>query len=154
MHFPAEWHLLLPPLALPLVVRVYRAVRASSALADVIIATDSDEIFNVCREHSCNAHMTSPRHRSGTERVQEISQSVAGDVYLNVQGDEPMVRAEQINTIVELMNKRKYDGQALAAEIICFLQNQGYEIYDLCPVYREQSGWTTEFDAVFIRNMA
>jgi 3-deoxy-manno-octulosonate cytidylyltransferase (CMP-KDO synthetase) len=88
----------------PLVVRVYRGVKASSALTDVIIATDSDEIFDVCREHSCNARMTATRHRSGTERVHEISQSVDGDVYINVQGDEPMVRAEQIDTIVELMN--------------------------------------------------
>ena len=82
---------------------------------------------------------------------------------IDVQGHELSVlrgasqlleQAKVFCIIVELMNKRKYDGQALAAEIICFLQNQGYEIYDLCPVYREQSGWTTEFDAVFIRNIA
>jgi 3-deoxy-manno-octulosonate cytidylyltransferase (CMP-KDO synthetase) len=87
----------------PLVVWVYQAVRASSALDDVIVATDSDEILDVCKKHSCNARMTSEKHRSGTERVHEISQSVDADIYLNVQGDEPMVQAAQIASLVELM---------------------------------------------------
>jgi len=87
----------------PLVVWVYQAVRASSALDDVIVATDSDEILDVCKKHSCNARMTSDKHRSGTERVHEISQSVDANVYLNVQGDEPMVQAAQIASLVELM---------------------------------------------------
>jgi len=87
----------------PLVVWVYQAVRASSALDDVIIATDSEDILEVCRKHDCNARMTSEKHRSGTERAHEISQSLDADVYLNVQGDEPMVQAAQIASLVELM---------------------------------------------------
>src|SRR5215469_11144780 len=87
----------------PLAVWVYQAVRSSVLLDDVIIATDSDEILAACRKHACTARMTSERHRSGTERVHEVSQTVAADVYLNVQGDEPMVRAEQIENIVQLM---------------------------------------------------
>jgi 3-deoxy-manno-octulosonate cytidylyltransferase (CMP-KDO synthetase) len=47
--------------------------------------------------------MTSIDHRSGTERVHEISNSIAADVYLNVQGDEPLTRAEHINGLLELM---------------------------------------------------
>jgi len=47
--------------------------------------------------------MTSTKHRSGTERVHEVSQSVAADVYINVQGDEPMIRAAHIETLVRLM---------------------------------------------------
>ena len=47
--------------------------------------------------------MTSAAHRSGTERVHEISNSVAADVYINVQGDEPLVRPEQIATLLEVM---------------------------------------------------
>jgi len=87
----------------PLVAWGYQAVRLSPLLESVIIATDSEEILEACRRHSCNAHMTSPKHRSGTERVHEISQSVAADVYINVQGDEPMIRAEHIETLVTLM---------------------------------------------------
>jgi 3-deoxy-manno-octulosonate cytidylyltransferase (CMP-KDO synthetase) len=76
----------------PLVGVVYEAVRSSPLLADVIIATDSDEIFAVCRKHGWKAQMTSGNLRSGTERVHEVSGTVAADVYINVQGDEPMTR--------------------------------------------------------------
>ena len=90
----------------PLVVWVYRAVRSSSLLDDVIIATDSEEILEACGKHSCNARMTSSKHRSGTERVHEISQAVDADVYLNAQGDEPMIQTRHITTLVELMKDK------------------------------------------------
>src|SRR5690242_19817493 len=77
----------------PLIVWVYQAVRSSPLLDDVIVATDSQEILDACSTHGCNARMTSEKHRSGTERVHEISQSVDGEVYINVQGDEPMIRS-------------------------------------------------------------
>lgn len=87
----------------PLAVWVYKAVRASSLLDDVIIATDSKEILAACEKNACNARMTSDKHRSGTERVHEVSQHIPADVYINVQGDEPMIRAAHIDTLVTLM---------------------------------------------------
>jgi 3-deoxy-manno-octulosonate cytidylyltransferase (CMP-KDO synthetase) len=87
----------------PLIGRVYEAVRSSSQLEDVIIATDSDEIMTVCRHHGWNALMTSSSHRSGTERVHEISQSVEAEIYLNVQGDEPLTRNEHISSLIGVM---------------------------------------------------
>jgi 3-deoxy-manno-octulosonate cytidylyltransferase (CMP-KDO synthetase) len=87
----------------PLVGWVYEAVRSSSLLSDILVATDSAEIMEACRKHGWKAQMTSATHRSGTERVHEISNSVAADVYVNVQGDEPMLRSEQIATLLEMM---------------------------------------------------
>ena len=87
----------------PLIGRVYNAVRSSPLLEDVIIATDSEEIMQVCRQNGWNARMTSSAHRSGTERVHEISNAVAADVYVNVQGDEPLTRAEHIAALLEVM---------------------------------------------------
>ncbi|MGC2448471.1 MAG: 3-deoxy-manno-octulosonate cytidylyltransferase [Candidatus Sulfotelmatobacter sp.] len=87
----------------PLIGIVYEAVHSSPLLADVIIATDSEEIMSVCRAHNWNAQMTSSQHRSGTERVQEISCRVDADVYINVQGDEPLVRSEQIASLLSVM---------------------------------------------------
>jgi 3-deoxy-manno-octulosonate cytidylyltransferase (CMP-KDO synthetase) len=87
----------------PLIAWVYNAVRSSSLLEDVIIATDSEEIMQVCRQNGGNARMTSAAHRSGTERVHEISNSVAADVYVNVQGDEPLTRVEHITALLEVM---------------------------------------------------
>jgi 3-deoxy-manno-octulosonate cytidylyltransferase (CMP-KDO synthetase) len=82
---------------------VYDAARESPLLDDVIIATDSDEIMNLCRERGWNARMTSASHRNGTERVHEIAQSVASDVYLCVQGDEPLTRPEHIRALLGVM---------------------------------------------------
>jgi 3-deoxy-manno-octulosonate cytidylyltransferase (CMP-KDO synthetase) len=87
----------------PLIGVVYEAVRSSPLLADVIVATDSDEIMSACRTHGWNAQMTSAKHRSGTERVHEVSGRESADIYLNVQGDEPLVRSEQLATLLEVM---------------------------------------------------
>ena len=87
----------------PLAVWVFQSVRSSALLDDVIIATDSEEILAACKKHGCKARMTSDKHRSGTERVHEISQSISADVYINVQGDEPMIRAAHIDTLAALM---------------------------------------------------
>ncbi len=87
----------------PLVGWVYEAIRSSSLLAEVIIATDSEEILEVCRRHGWNAQMTSAAHRSGTERVHEISNSITADVYVNVQGDEPLMRPEHIASLLDVM---------------------------------------------------
>jgi 3-deoxy-manno-octulosonate cytidylyltransferase (CMP-KDO synthetase) len=87
----------------PLIGVVYEAVRSSPLLAEVIVATDSTEILEVCRQHGWNAQMTSPTHRSGTERVHEISDRVPADVYINVQGDEPLTRPEHMATLIEVM---------------------------------------------------
>jgi 3-deoxy-manno-octulosonate cytidylyltransferase (CMP-KDO synthetase) len=87
----------------PLIGVVYEAVRNCPLLSDVIVATDSEEIMAACRAHGWNAQMTSAAHRSGTERVHEISGREFADVYVNVQGDEPLVRAEQIATLLSVM---------------------------------------------------
>src|ERR1035438_980825 len=87
----------------PLIGVVYEAVRSSPLLAEVFIATDYEEIVGVCQQHGWNAQMTSPAHRSGTERVHEVSGSVTADVYVNVQGDEPLVRPEHILALLEGM---------------------------------------------------
>jgi 3-deoxy-manno-octulosonate cytidylyltransferase (CMP-KDO synthetase) len=89
----------------PLIARVYEAVRSSPLLAqtDVLVATDSDEILELCHARGYCAQLTSNAHRSGTERVQEVAQTVAAEVYLNIQGDEPLTRAEHIASLVEVM---------------------------------------------------
>ena len=69
----------------------------------VLIATDSEEIAGVCQQYGWEAQMTSSTHRSGTERAHEISQREAADVYINIQGDEPLTRPEHIATLLQVM---------------------------------------------------
>lgn len=87
----------------PLIVWVYRAIERCRALDEVLVATDSAEIEQLCSKRSIPVRMTSSAHRSGTERAHEISGVVQADVYLNVQGDEPLTRPEHIQSLLTLM---------------------------------------------------
>jgi len=87
----------------PMLAYVYEAARACSRLHEVIVATDSDEIAVVCRQNNWAYRMTSREHRSGTDRVHEVAQTVEADVYVNVQGDEPLARREHLDVLLELM---------------------------------------------------
>ena len=87
----------------PLLAHVYRSVRSSPLLQDVVIATDSDEILELCHKNGWQARMTSVDHQSGTERVHEIANLVAADVYLNIQGDEPLTRPEHVKSLLDVM---------------------------------------------------
>lgn len=85
----------------PMLAHVYEAARKSPLLHDVIIATDSDEIMQVAQANGWKAQMTSPQHRSGTDRVHEVAQTVEADVYVNVQGDEPLARPEHLEALLK-----------------------------------------------------
>jgi 3-deoxy-manno-octulosonate cytidylyltransferase (CMP-KDO synthetase) len=87
----------------PLLARVYQGVRRCATLDEVFVATDSEEILQFCRQRSFVARMTSQAHRSGTERVHEISTVFSADVYLNIQGDEPLTRPEHMESLLEVM---------------------------------------------------
>jgi 3-deoxy-manno-octulosonate cytidylyltransferase (CMP-KDO synthetase) len=89
----------------PMIQRVYEAARASKALDEVVIATDSPEILNLCQQNGWRAEMTSESCRSGTERVYELAQRIPADIYVNVQGDEPLARPEHLDVLLELMRR-------------------------------------------------
>ena len=85
---------------LPMVVHVFNRARACALLTDVLVATDSDEVVEVCRAHHVPAVMTSAEHPSGTDRLWEVSRARVADVYVNIQGDEPLVTCGHIETLV------------------------------------------------------
>ena len=89
----------------PMLAHVYDAARACAQLQDVIVATDSEAIATVCRQNGWHYRLTSPEHRSGTDRVHEVAQTVDADVYVNVQGDEPLARREHLDVLLELMSR-------------------------------------------------
>jgi 3-deoxy-manno-octulosonate cytidylyltransferase (CMP-KDO synthetase) len=84
----------------PMLAWVYDAARSSPLVAEVIVATDSEEVMNVCRQNGWNARLTSTAHRSGTDRVHEVACAEAADVYVNVQGDEPLARPEHLESLL------------------------------------------------------
>jgi len=84
----------------PLIAWVYRAAKASALLDDVIIATDSKEVMTLAHDHGWSTMMTSPDCASGSDRVYEVSQRVEADIYVNIQGDEPLLRVEHIEALL------------------------------------------------------
>jgi len=89
----------------PMLAHVYAAASKSPLLAEVIVATDSDEVMQVAAAHGWKAQMTSAAHRSGTDRMHEVAQRVQADVYVNIQGDLPLVRHEQIEALLRPMRR-------------------------------------------------
>lgn len=75
---------------------VYRAAKACPLLDEVVVAADSEEVQAVCRERGWPCVMTSPDLPSGTDRLHAVSQQMDATIYVNVQGDEPLVPPEAI----------------------------------------------------------
>lgn len=84
----------------PMIAWTFHHARRARSLDQVLIATDSDEILNYCRGAVIPAQMTSAAHRSGTDRIVEVMGREPADIYVNIQGDEPMVTAEHIELML------------------------------------------------------
>lgn len=89
----------------PMVGHVYEAAKRSPLLRDVIIATDSEEVLRIAEVNGWKAQITSIAHRSGTDRVYEVAERIHADVYINVQGDEPLARPEHFAALLKPMNR-------------------------------------------------
>jgi 3-deoxy-manno-octulosonate cytidylyltransferase (CMP-KDO synthetase) len=85
---------------LPMVVYVFQRAQACRMLSDLLVATDSEEVVEACHTHHVPAVLTSADHRSGTDRLWEVSRARMADVYVNIQGDEPLVTTGHIETLV------------------------------------------------------
>src|SRR6266849_1268860 len=103
----------------PMIERVWARVRRAERISRVIVATDDDRILQAVTGFGGEAVMTRSEHRSGTERVAEVAVHIAGggeEVFVNVQGDEPLVEPEAIDTLVEAMESE--DGVSVATLMV------------------------------------
>ena len=80
----------------PMVQWVVEAARRSGVAERVIVATPDDEILAACEVFGAEAIRTRLDHPSGTDRLAEVAEGIEADVYVNVQGDEPLVPPETI----------------------------------------------------------
>lgn len=84
----------------PMIAWVYWRARQAQCLDALVLATDSEEIAAYCRGNQIPVAMTSSTHRSGTDRVVEVMGCELADIYVNIQGDEPMVTGEHIDLLL------------------------------------------------------
>ena len=96
---------------IPMIQRVYTRVLQCKSLAGLVVATDDDRIMQCVQSFGGNACMTSPHHRSGTERCNEATaffQSLsAEDIIINVQGDEPFIDPRQLDQLATCFDDKR-----------------------------------------------
>jgi 3-deoxy-manno-octulosonate cytidylyltransferase (CMP-KDO synthetase) len=87
----------------PMIQRVYERAKSARRVDRVIVATDDDRIVKAVTSFGGEARMTRPDHRTGTERVAEVAAHVEGEVFVNVQGDEPLLDPAAVDTAVSAL---------------------------------------------------
>ena len=98
----------------PMVEWVWRAAAGSGRMDPVVVATDSDEVADSCRERGIPVAMTSPNCASGSDRVRETARQIDADIYVNIQGDEPTLTAEFFPPLLELFDRSEVQVATLA----------------------------------------
>ncbi len=96
--------MLLPIAGKPLILHTVERAKAAKTVGRVIVATDDERILNAVLESGNEAVMTSPGHRSGSDRIAEVAEALPeGSIIVNVQGDEPMISPETIDAAVNAL---------------------------------------------------
>lgn len=94
------------PLALilgkPLVIWVAELTANALGIENTFVATDDQRIFDVAEQNGFQAVMTSENCLTGTDRLWDFAQKVSADIYVNVQGDEPLIEPNDILKIIEV----------------------------------------------------
>ena len=84
----------------PMIWWVYQQASKVEDFEAVYVATDDGRIEAVCKEHGMNVVMTSESHQTGTDRIGEVAEKISADLYVNIQGDEPMLSPETIKAAI------------------------------------------------------
>jgi 3-deoxy-manno-octulosonate cytidylyltransferase (CMP-KDO synthetase) len=90
---------------LPMVIHTCRRSMLATKLDDVYVATDSDRIRDIVEQYGGKVIMTGKHHKTGSDRLAEACQKVDCDIVVNIQGDEPLVRPDHIDAIVDPLIK-------------------------------------------------
>jgi 3-deoxy-manno-octulosonate cytidylyltransferase (CMP-KDO synthetase) len=94
----------------PMIERVWERTRRAKKVTRVIIATDDGRIMQAAAAFGGEAVLTRSEHRSGTERVAEVAatmSSAENEIFVNVQGDEPLIEPEAIDTLIEAIESEE-----------------------------------------------
>jgi 3-deoxy-manno-octulosonate cytidylyltransferase (CMP-KDO synthetase) len=87
----------------PMIQRVYERVKLATLPSQIVVATDDERIADVVRKFGGDVIMTPPDIKSGSDRVAVVAHDVPGDIYVNVQGDEPLIAPEMIDQAIRVV---------------------------------------------------
>ncbi len=125
--------------------RVYR--QASKAIDEVVVATDDERIYDCVKGFGGRVVMTSPNHPSGTDRCHEAykQSGSTAEIIINIQGDEPFVEPEQIESLCDCFKDKEVK---LATLVRRFDKSKGFEaLFDpnLVKVVTDENGMALYF---------
>lgn len=86
----------------PMIYWVYQQAMKVKEFDEVYVATDDERIRAACDQYDMNVIMTSDQHNTGSDRVAEVAEKTDGDLYVNVQGDEPVINPEMIREVISI----------------------------------------------------
>jgi 3-deoxy-manno-octulosonate cytidylyltransferase (CMP-KDO synthetase) len=98
----------------PMLAWVYRAARACPLLDQVLIATDAEEVLDFAQAHGLPAIFTPADCASGTDRVYAVAESITADIYVNIQGDEPLLHPEHMDALLQPFARPEVEVATLA----------------------------------------
>jgi 3-deoxy-manno-octulosonate cytidylyltransferase (CMP-KDO synthetase) len=98
----------------PMVEWVWRAASVSGLMDPVVVATDAEEVAEVCRARSIPVVMTSAACPSGSDRVREVSRQIDADIYVNIQGDEPTLTPDFFPPLLDLFARPEVEVTTLS----------------------------------------
>ena len=87
----------------PMIQHVVERVRLASLPSRVIVATEDDRIKSAVEAFGAEAILTRPDHRTGTDRIAEVATHIPADIYINVQGDEPLIEPGTVDAVAAAM---------------------------------------------------
>jgi 3-deoxy-manno-octulosonate cytidylyltransferase (CMP-KDO synthetase) len=93
----------------PMIQRVYEAAKKSRLCQRVCVATDDERVAEAVRAFDGEVVMTSPDIQSGTDRMAAVARMIPGDIFVNVQGDEPLITGEAIDLAIQPVLDGKFD---------------------------------------------
>ncbi|RXS95780.1 3-deoxy-manno-octulosonate cytidylyltransferase [Silvibacterium dinghuense] len=100
----------------PMLSWVYHAARACTLLDQVLIATDSEEVLSYAQQHGLPTVFTPADCASGSDRVHAVGESIPADIYVNIQGDEPLLRPEHLDALLAPMSDPAVQVTTLATD--------------------------------------
>lgn len=86
----------------PVILHTYEAAVATMLFSEVIVVTDSKEVYDVITDNGGKALMSKKEHECGSDRIAEAAEQLEADIVVNIQGDEPFVRREPLAALLEV----------------------------------------------------
>ena len=102
----------------PMIAWVWDQANKAKEVDRVVLATDDDRIAAYCRANSIDVVMTSDKHLTGSDRIAEVATKIEADIYVNVQGDEPLIDPESIDKVARLLRASRARGIEVATAYV------------------------------------